>query len=212
VTVIDVSEADFEREVLDRSQQTPVVVDFWAEWCAPCRSLGPLLEQAARAARVRSFSPSSTPTRTRTSHGGSKSGVIPAVKAFVGGGVVDEFVGVQPQAAVERFFDALLPSESTPLIEEGGQAELERALELEPGRPDAAIPLAHLLSAHGEHERALAALENVTAASRPTAWRPVCASVRTTATRGVRSARRGGQRAGLQALTALLPAAGEQRD
>ena len=212
MTVIDVSEADFEREVLDRSQQTPVVVDFWAEWCAPCRSLGPLLEQAARAREgqvvLAKLDTDANPDLSRR----FEIRGIPAVKAFVGGGVVDEFVGVQPQAAVERFFDALLPSEVDALIEEGGQAELERALELEPGRPDAAIPLAHLLSAHGEHERALAALENVTGSFQADG---VAARLRLREddryTEAFAALDAGDSAAGLQALTALLPAAGEQR-
>jgi putative thioredoxin len=213
VTVIDVTEADFEREVLDRSQHTPVVVDFWAEWCAPCRSLGPLLEHAAGAREgqvvLAKLDTDANPNLARR----FEIRGIPAVKAFAGGGVVDEFVGVQPQPAVERFFDALLPSEADALVQEGGQVELERALELEPGRSDAAIALARLLIARGEHERALAVLANVTGSFQADGL---------AARLGLRDDGRyteafaaldaGESAAGLQALITALPAAGEQRD
>jgi putative thioredoxin len=75
--------------------------------------------------------------------------------------VVDEFVGVQPPANVERFFDALVPSEADGLVAEGDEASLRRALELDPGRADAAVPLAALLHRRGEAEEALALLANV---------------------------------------------------
>jgi putative thioredoxin len=86
---------------------------------------------------------------------------IPAVKAFKDGRVVDEFVGAQPPANVERFFDALAPSEADALVTEGDEASLRRALELEPGRADAAVPLAGLLHRRGEIEEAQALLANV---------------------------------------------------
>jgi putative thioredoxin len=80
------------------------------------------------------------------------------VKAFRDGDVVSEFLGAQPAPQVERFLDALLPSEADELVSGGGEADLRRALELEPGRADAAVPLARLLAARGEREEALALL------------------------------------------------------
>jgi putative thioredoxin len=86
---------------------------------------------------------------------------IPAVKAFKDGRIVDEFVGLQPPANVARFFDGLVPSEADALVSEGDEDALRRALELEPGRADAAVPLAGLLHRRGESDEALAVLGNV---------------------------------------------------
>ena len=79
---------------------------------------------------------------------------IPAVKAFRDGRVVAEFVGAQPPANVERFLDSLLPSEADALTEQGDEASLRKALELEPNRADAIVPLARILYQRGETEEA----------------------------------------------------------
>jgi putative thioredoxin len=161
MTVIDVAEADFQAEVLDRSQSTPVVVDFWAEWCGPCRQLGPLLEREAGKAEGKVvLAKIDTDANPRISQQFGIQG-IPAVKAFSGGKVVDEFVGAQPPAVVERFFAKLVPSEADALVAAGDEASLRRALELEPGRADAAVPLAALLHGRGDSDAALEVLDRV---------------------------------------------------
>jgi len=161
MAVIDVTEQDFEQEVVERSKTTPVVVDFWAEWCGPCRMLGPVLERAAEArdgqvvlAKV------DTDANPGISRAFSIQG-IPAVKAFKDGRVVDEFVGVQSPAQVERFFDGLVPSEADALVAAGDEASLRRAIELEPARTDAKVALAEQLYRRGDRDEAQALLQNV---------------------------------------------------
>ena len=157
--VTDVAEADFQREVVDRSHQVPVVVDFWAAWCGPCRALTPVLEKAvgAREGKV-VLAKVDTDANPGVSQAFGIQG-IPAVKAFKDGEVVAEFVGAQPPAMVERFLDGLVPSEADGLIAAGGEADLRRALELEPNRHEAAVALARLLLARGDEDGALALLD-----------------------------------------------------
>ena len=161
MAVIDVTEQDFEREVVERSRELPVVVDFWAEWCGPCRMLGPLLEKAAKAREGQVvLAKLDTDANPRISEAFRIQG-IPAVKAFRDGRVVDEFVGALPPAQVERFFDLLVPSEADALVAAGDEPSLRRALEVEPTNAEAKVKLAELLFERGEREEAAELVRNV---------------------------------------------------
>ncbi len=115
--IIDVSEETFEREVIMRSHEAPVIVDFWAPWCGPCKVLGPTLERMAiegggsfRLAKVNVDENPNLAIRYGVQG-------IPAVKAFRNGQVTTEFVGAQPEPMVRRFVDELAPSESQQAVE-----------------------------------------------------------------------------------------------
>jgi putative thioredoxin len=158
---MDVTDSTFESAVLERSRTLPVVVDFWAEWCGPCRQLGPVLERevAAHEGKVE-LAKIDVDANPRVAQAfGIQS--IPAVKAFRDGRVAAEFVGAQPPAAVKSFLDSLLPSEADGLVAQGDEESLRRAVELEPSRADAAVPLARILLGRGDADGALAVVREV---------------------------------------------------
>lgn len=113
--VKDVDEANFQQEVIERSKEVPVVVDFWAEWCGPCRTLGPAIEQAVndRDGQVE-LAKVDVDSNQQLAASFQVQG-IPAVKAFVNGEMVDEFTGALPPAQIEAFLDRIVPApEKTP--------------------------------------------------------------------------------------------------
>jgi len=157
--IFDVGEADFEQRVVERSREVPVVVDFWADWCAPCRQLTPALErEAQRRDGEVDLAKVDVDANPALAQGFRVQG-IPSVKAFRDGEVVDEFTGALPPARVESFFDGLVPSEADRLAATGDESELRRALELDPRHLDAARALGRLLLERGDAGEALRMLE-----------------------------------------------------
>jgi putative thioredoxin len=161
--VFDVGQADFEERVVARSREVPVVVDFWAGWCAPCRALTPALEKAVAARDGKVDLAKVDVDRNQALAQTFRVQGIPAVKAFRDGRVVDEFTGALPPQQVERFFDRLVPSEEElaagAAIESGDEDALRRLLD--DGRRDAraATALARILLVRGENDEALGVLE-----------------------------------------------------
>ncbi len=160
MTVIDVNEADFDTEVVQCSANVPVVVDFWAPWCAPCRKLGPVLEKAA-AAREGDVVLAKIDT-DENQQIAERFGIqgIPAVKAFRNGEVVAEFVGAQSPTQVEAFFDGLVPSTTQLLLDAGDEQSLRKVLEQEPANVEANFGLAQLAYRAGDSDAALERLRN----------------------------------------------------
>ena len=168
--IIDVSEADFEYEVINYSQRVPVIVDFWAEWCIPCRTLGPMLEKLAeesqgvfRLAKVNVDNNQNLAMRYNVHS-------IPSVKAFKNGSVHAEFSGIQPEPALREFIRKIAPShidltleKGTSLLEleqwESAKESFEEVLTNRPNDPTALLGVAKCELLQGYPSKAIVILE-----------------------------------------------------
>jgi putative thioredoxin len=165
---IDVTDATFETDVLERSKTTPVVVDLWAPWCGPCRTLGPIIEKVIDETHGKVVLAKVNVDENPQVSAAFKVQGIPAVYALADGKVVDGFVGAQPEAPVRQFIEKLLPSAEdekvAQLVAAGDEASLRNALDLRHDHPEAVVALAELLAHRGDEgdlTEATALLERV---------------------------------------------------
>jgi putative thioredoxin len=155
----DVTDQTFEQDVIERSKSVPVVVDLWASWCGPCKTLGPIIEQVIGetegAVELAKVDVDANPQIAQAFQVQS----IPAVYALKDGKVIDGFIGAQPENLVREFVDRLTgtkePSEVDLLVEKGDEASLRAALEIEPDHEEAVIGLAEILVLEGKADDAL---------------------------------------------------------
>ncbi len=162
---IDVTDATFQKEVIERSMITPVVIDLWAQWCGPCKTLGPILEKLTAATNgeviLAKVDVDSCPQVAQAFQVQS----IPAVYAMKDGKIVDGFVGAQSENVVSQFIKNLLPEpvvvDVKALLAKGDEASLRQALAAEPTNENVVVALADLLIARKDCAAALEILKTV---------------------------------------------------
>jgi putative thioredoxin len=163
--MVDVTDATFENDVMQASRSTAIVVDLWAPWCGPCKTLGPILEKVIDETKgqvvLAKVNVDENPAISRAFQVQS----IPAVFALKDGRIVDGFVGAQGEAAVRDFVDRLLPtdveSEIDLLLADGDEASLLQVLEIDPGHAEAIVKLGEILVHSDRGDEALALLERI---------------------------------------------------
>lgn len=159
--MVDATDATFQNAVVERSGTVPVVVDLWAPWCGPCRTLTPILEDAIGdtdgKVELAKVNVDDNPEVSAAFQVQS----IPAVYALRDGEVVDGFIGAQPEAVVREFVQRLLPTRADELSSAGDEDSLRAALAERPDHPEAVPALAALLIERGDFEEALEILARV---------------------------------------------------
>lgn len=163
--IIDVTDETLEAEVLTRSLTTPVVVDLWAPWCGPCKTLGPMIEAAVEATGGQVVLAKINVDENPAASQAFKVQSIPAVFAISEGRIVNSFIGALPEEKIVEFVNSLVtapePTEIDRLREIGDEEALRRALEIEPDNADVLIDLAELLAGEDRGEDALELLERI---------------------------------------------------
>jgi putative thioredoxin len=161
--VMDITDATFEADVIEKSKEVPVVVDLWAPWCGPCRTLGPMIERVVDETEGRVVLAKVNVDENPNVSAAFQVQSIPAVYALKDGKVVDGFIGAQPEPAVRAFVERLAPtaSEADVLVAAGDEESLRKALELEPDHAAAIVALGELLASRGEQQEALALLSRI---------------------------------------------------
>lgn len=171
--IIEPTAESFEKDVVERSLQVPVVVDFWATWCGPCKELGPVLEKLAREYKGQFILAKIDVDQQPDIAGWFGVQQIPVVCAIANGQPVDQFMGNQPEAQIRKWLQRFLPSPAEMLLKEAKDLEstsstsaeekYRAAIELEPELPDAQIGLMRVLTAQHRDADALAVLEKLEA-------------------------------------------------
>jgi putative thioredoxin len=163
--MVDVTEATFEAEIVARSHEVPVVVDLWADWCGPCKTLTPILEKVIDETDGQVvLAKVDVDANPRLAESFKVQG-IPAIFAIRDGKIAGQFTGAQPEHVVREFIDSLLPTANEQLVadlmEVGDEVALQQALTAVPGHPAATVALAELYVAEGRGDEALATLAKI---------------------------------------------------
>ncbi len=162
---IDVTDVTFQKEVIDKSMIFPVIVDLWATWCGPCKTLGPILEKLVDATKGQVILAKVDVDKCPQIAQAFQAQSIPAVYAMKDGKILDGFVGAQPEHVVSEFVNKLLPEavvvDAKELLAKGDEASLRKALETEPTNEAVVIALAELLVARNDCTAALEILKTI---------------------------------------------------
>jgi len=162
---IDVTDATFQTEVIDRSATAAVVVDLWAPWCGPCQTLGPILEKVVDETGGKAVLVKVDIDQNPGIAQAFRVQSIPMVVGFVDGQPADAFMGAQGEHEVREFVERLLPTQQETLLDSliaaGDEASLRQALEMDPSNEDAIVALGELLVARGDTDEVLALISRI---------------------------------------------------